>query len=127
LENLITEDVIGGAIEVHRSLGPGLLESAYEGCLCDELHLRGLDFERQKELPVLYKGCLIDCGFRLDLLVGGAVIVEIKAVDRILPIHQAQVLTHLRMTGLRVGLILNFNSLRLTNGIKRVVLSFSEE
>lgn len=127
MENLITEDVIGAAIEVHRSLGPGLLESAYEGCLCHELHLRGLDFERQKELPVLYKGCLIDCGFRLDLLVGGAVIVEIKAVDRILPIHQAQVLTYLRMTGLRVGLILNFNSLRLTNGIKRVVLSFSEE
>ena len=127
MENLITEDVIGAAIEVHRSLGPGLLESAYEGCLCDELHLRGLDFERQKELPVLYKGCLIDCGFGLDLLVGGAVIVEIKAVDRILPIHQAQVLTYLRMTGLRVGLILNFNSLRLTNGIKRVVLSFSEE
>lgn len=124
--DLVTEDIIGAAIEVHRILGPGLLEAAYEACLCHELAQRGRGFERQKALPVNYKGNLVDCGFRLDLIVEECVIVEVKAVERLLSVHQAQVLTYLRLTGVRVGLLLNFNSMILTQGIKRVVLNLPE-
>jgi GxxExxY protein len=111
-----------GAIEVHRNLGPGLLESAYEECLCHELHLRGLDFKRQVALPLLYKGLKLDCGYKLDLIVQDQVILELKAVDKLLPIHEAQLLTYLRLTGKRVGLLINFNVPLLTQGIIRKVL-----
>jgi GxxExxY protein len=118
-----TRRIIGAAIvEVHRHLGPGLLESAYEECLCHELHLRGIPFLRQVPLPVEYKGVKLDCGYRLDLLVDEAVIVELKCVDAILPIHEAQLLTYLRLAGKRVGLIINFNVPVLKKGIVRRVL-----
>ena len=97
--NQITEAIIGAAIEVHRALGPGLLESAYEECLCRELGLRHVPFERQRQLPIEYKGLQLDCGYRLDLLVAGEVVVEVKAVETLLPIHEAQVLTYLRLDG----------------------------
>lgn len=118
----LTEQVIGAAIEVHRALGPGLLESAYEACLAHELAARGLHVERQVALPVRYKGVALDCGYRLDLVVEGEVIVELKAVKAFEPIHTAQLLTYLRLAGLRVGLMLNFNVAVLKQGIKRVVL-----
>jgi GxxExxY protein len=101
LREELTERVIGCAIEVHRALGPGLLESAYEECLCHELHLQGIAFERQVPLPVQYKGIKLDCGYRLDLIVEGAVILEIKCLEHILPLHEAQILTYLKMTGKR--------------------------
>lgn len=104
----LTETVIGAAIEVHRAIGPGLLESAYEECLAFELSLRGLRFERQKPLPVRYKGVNLDCGYKLDLLVENELILEIKAVSSLLPIHEAQVLSYLRMMDLRVGLLRTF-------------------
>ena len=124
--NEVTQTVIGAGIEVHRALGPGLLESAYEECLCRELDLRKVQFERQRHLPVDYKGIRLDCGYRLDLLVAGTVVVEIKAVDRLLPIHQAQLLTYLRLGGWKVGLLMNFNVAALKQGIKRVVLGLDE-
>ena len=99
LEQQITEAIIGAAIEVHRELGPGLLESAYEECFCHELHLRGLNFQRQVELPVAYKGLKLDCGYRLDVVVENVVIVELKSIEQISPIHQAQLLTYLRLPG----------------------------
>lgn len=108
--------MIGAAIEVHRALGPGLLESAYEECLCHELHLRRLRFERQVPLPVEYKGIKLDCGYRLDLLVEDVLILEVKCLEHVLPVHEAQLLTYLKMTGKRVGLILNFNVAVLTRG-----------
>jgi GxxExxY protein len=117
-----TRRIIGAAIEVHRHLGPGLLESADEECLCHELHLRGIPFLRQVPLPVEYKGVRLDCGYRLDLLVDDDVIVELKCVDAILPIHEAQLLTYLRLAGKRVGLIINFNVPVLKKGIVRRVL-----
>ena len=120
--NEITERIIGAAIEVHRALGPGLLESAYEECLCHDLNLAGLSFERQRALPVEYKGIRLECGYRLDLLVENAVVVEIKAVSAIEPIHEAQLLTYLRIGGWRVGLLINFNVSVLKNGIRRRVL-----
>ncbi|SRR5579872_1404134 len=116
LHEELTEGVIGAAIEVHRGLGPGLLESAYEECLCHELHLRGIRFERQVPLPVEYKGVKLDCGYRLDLVVENVLILEIKCVEHVLPVHEAQLLTYLKMTGKRVGLILNFNVAALTRG-----------
>ena len=119
--NSLTERIIGCAIEVHKGIGPGLLESAYEECLCFELSQAGLAFERQVPLPVAYKGVNLDCGYRLDLIVEGQIILEIKAVDRIIPIHEAQLLSYLRMLDKRVGLILNFHSAVLKNGIKRIV------
>jgi len=123
IENdLLTEKIIGAAIEVHRALGPGLLESAYEECLCHELHLGGIAFSRQQPLPVIYKGMHLDCGYRLDMVVEGRVVVELKTVDRILPIHEAQLLTYLRLAGIHTGLILNFNVPALRQGIKRMVL-----
>lgn len=109
LHEELTQGVIGAAIEVHRNVGPGLLQSAYEECLCHELHLRGIRFERQVALPVAYKGVNLDCGYRMDLIVEGKVIIEIKCVEHVLPVHEAQLLTYLKMTGKRVGLILNFN------------------
>ena len=112
----LTEQIIAAAIEVHRALGPGLLESAYEECLCHELNLRGVRFQRQVPLPVEYKGVKLDCGYRIDLLVENAVILEIKCLEHVLPVHEAQLLTYLKMTGRRVGLILNFNISVLTRG-----------
>jgi GxxExxY protein len=118
----LTEKIIGAAIDVHRVLGPGLLESVYEECLCHELHLREIAFARQQPLPVVYKGVHLDCGYRLDVVVEGRVVVELKTVDHILPIHEAQLLTYLRLAGIRTGLILNFNVPVLRQGIKRMVL-----
>jgi|SRR5579872_766543 len=117
-----TASIIGAAIEVHRALGPGLLESAYEECLCHELHLRGLAFERQVDLPVSYKGILLACGYKIDLIVEQEVVLELKAVEAILPVHEAQLLTYLRLSGKNVGFLINFNTPVLTRGIKRLVL-----
>lgn len=117
--NQITEEVIGAAIEVHRHLGAGLLESAYEECLCRELTLRGIVFERQKAIPLEYKGLRLECGYRLDLLVAGEVAVEIKAMDTIAPIHEAQLLTYLKVGGWKAGLLMNFNVPMLKQGIRR--------
>ena len=125
-ENELTAAVIGAAIEVHRALGPGLLESAYEECLCRELSLREVPFERQKQLPVEYKGLRLNCGYRLDLLVAGSVVVEVKAIESLAGIHEAQVLTYLKLTGCKVGLLINFNSPRLKAGIRRLVLGLQE-
>jgi GxxExxY protein len=125
--NQITKAIIGAAIEVHRALGPGLLESAYEECLCRELSLRGIPFERQRPLPVEYKGLRLDCGYRLDLLVADTVVVEIKAVESLLPIHEAQLLTYLKLGGWKVGLLINFNVPVLKRGIRRRVLGLEEE
>ncbi|HTA22869.1 MAG TPA: GxxExxY protein [Terriglobales bacterium] len=122
IEEQTTEAIIGAAIEVHRELGPGLLESAYEECFCHELHLRSLNFQRQVELPVIYKGLKLDCGYRLDVLVENAVVVELKAIEQIMPIHQAQLLTYLKLTEKKVGLLINFNVAILKNGIVRRVL-----
>jgi GxxExxY protein len=118
----LTSAIIGAAIEVHRALGPGLLESAYEECLCHELTLRGIRFRRQVDLPIVYKGVHLDCGYRIDLLIEEAVIVELKCVERIERIHEAQLLTYLRLSGKRVGLLVNFNAPVLTEGIRRRVL-----
>ena len=117
----VTEQILGGAIAVHRALGPGLLESTYEACLAFELVDRGLTIVRQAALPVVYRGVRIDCGYRLDLVVEGRVIVEIKAVERILPVHEAQILTHLKLSDLPVALLLNFNVPLMKDGIKRFV------
>jgi GxxExxY protein len=124
--NEITESIIGAAIEVHRLLGPGLLESAYEECLCHELGLRGIPFKRQLPLPVSYKGVMIDCGYRLDILVKELVVVEIKAIEGLLPIHEAQLLTYLKLGGWPIGLLINFNVPLLKNGIRRLVLGLKE-
>jgi GxxExxY protein len=124
--NRITESIIGGAIEVHRELGPGLLESAYRECLCHELSQRGLTFKKEVDLPVSYKGVKLDCGYRMDIVVEGAVLVELKTVERLLPVHEAQLLTYLRLSGMTVGLLLNFYTPVLKNGIKRMVLNFQE-
>jgi len=118
----LTEAIIGAAIDVHRELGPGLLESAYEVCLCHELHLRGLHVERQVDLPVSYKGLKLDCGYRLDVVVEDRVVVELKSIEQALPIHHAQLLTYLRLSGKHVGLLMNFNVAVLKNGIIRRVL-----
>ena len=120
----LTSRVIGGAIAVHRELGPGLLESAYESCLLRELTLSGLHVQREVPLPVRYRGETLDCGYRLDLLVERVLIVEVKCVDRIHPIHTAQILTYLRLAKLTVGLLFNFNVPVLRTGIHRVVNGF---
>jgi len=122
--NEITQEVIGAAIAVHRALGPGLLESAYQECLCQELALRGIPFERQVPLPLEYRG--IRCGYRLDLLVASAVVVEIKSIEAIAAIHEAQLLTYLRLGGWSVGLLMNFNVVVLKDGIRRKVLGLRE-
>ena len=124
-ENALTEKIIGAAIEVHRHLGPGLLESTYEECLCYELALAGLTFKRQVELPVRYKGLSLDCGCRMDLVVEDSIVVELKSIDSLLPIHSAQLLTYLRSSEKSVGLLINFNVEVLKNGIKRMVNHYS--
>lgn len=122
--NAITEAIIGCAINVHRALGPGLLESAYEECLCYELASAGIMFERQVSLPLVYKGVKLDCGYRLDLVVEGLVIVELKTVERFAPIHEAQLLSYLKLRDLHLGLLINFHVPVLRDGIKRVVNNF---
>jgi GxxExxY protein len=124
--NEITEGIIGAAIDVHRALGPGLLEKAYEECLCYELRLRQIPFERQFALPIRYKEVLLDCGYRVDLLVAETVVTEIKAVDNLLPIHEAQLLTYMKLGGWHVGLLINFNETMLKKGIRRRVLGLKE-
>lgn len=118
----LTEKIIGFAIEVHRQLGPGLLESAYEECLCYELEQHGLIFRRQVPLPVVYKAVRLDCGYRIDVVVEQQVILELKTVERLIPVHDAQLLTYLKLSGLRTGLLLNFHSPVLKDGIRRFVL-----
>jgi GxxExxY protein len=119
--NRITEGIIGAAIEVHRHLGPGLLESAYEECLCFELSRLGFRFQRQVGVPFEYKGLKLDCSYRMDLLVEEAVVVEVKSVEQVLPVHPAQLLTYLKAAGKSVGFLINFNVPVLKNGIKRIV------
>jgi len=114
--------VIGAAIDVHRELGPGLLESAYEECLCYELSRRDIPFERQKSLPVRYKNVLLDCRYKMDLVVSNSLVVEIKAVEKLAKLHEAQLLTCLKLSGFKKGLLLNFNSRLLKSGMKRFVL-----
>jgi GxxExxY protein len=121
-DNQITHEIIGAAIEVHKHLGPGLLESVYEECLFHELQLRKLRVERQKPVPVVYKQTKLDCGYRLDLLVEGRIVVELKAVDGLGPIHEAIILTYLRMSGHKLGLSINFNVCVLKDGIRRFIL-----
>ena len=120
-EDILSKKIIGAAIEVHRLLGPGLLESVYEECLCHELSMHGINFERQKPLPVEYKQVKLDCAYRLDLVVENIVLLELKSVQAIEPIHEAQVLTYLKLAELKLGLLINFNVTILKNGIKRIV------
>jgi GxxExxY protein len=125
-EDLITDKVIGAAIEVHRVLGPGLLESAYEECLCYEMSQRGLEFTRQVGLPVSYKGIKLACGYKMDLLVEDLIVVELKTVESLLRVHSAQLLSYLRLSGKPVGLLINFNSSTLKGGLRRIANNFSE-
>ena len=124
--NHLSSQIIGAAIEVHKSLGPGLLESAYEECLCHELQICGLGFERQKPLPIVYKNVRLDCGYRLDVLVEDRIILELKSCEQIDPIHKAQILTYLKLSDLKLGLILNFNVPVMKDGIVRIVNDFEE-
>jgi GxxExxY protein len=122
VDSELTGQVIGLAIEVHRQLGPGLLESAYEECLAYELRASGLQFGRQVDVPVVYKSSRLDCGYRMDLVVENALILELKTVEKIIPLHEAQLLTYLRLSGIRHGLIMNFNTAVLKDGLRRIVL-----
>ncbi|MBW1824776.1 MAG: GxxExxY protein [Deltaproteobacteria bacterium] len=124
--NKITETIIGVAINVHRALGPGLLESAYEACMVYDLAQAGLKIEQQKPLPIVYRGVKLECAYRLDLMVENEVIVEIKSVEKLLPIHQAQLMSYLKLSDCKVGLLINFNVKILRNGIKRVVNNFPD-
>ena len=124
--NKITENIIGAAIEVHRALGPGLLESAYEACLSFELVGQGFKIEQQKPLYVIYKSVKLDCAYRLDILVDGEVIIEIKAVEKLAPIHKAQMVSYLKLSGCKVGLLINFNAKILSDGIVRVANNFPD-
>jgi GxxExxY protein len=117
----LTEAIIGAAIEVHRELGPGLMESVYEECLCHELSIRGLAFQRQVPLPINYKKVHLDCGYRMDVVVEGGVVLELKSVERILPVHEAQLINYLKLSRIPVGLLMNFNVSALKNGITRRV------
>ena len=125
--NQLSNVVIGAAIDVHKTLGPGLLESVYETCLCHELGLRGIEYQQQLKLPVRYKGVLLDCGYRLDILVEDKLVIELKSVDRLLPIHDAQLLTYLKLGDWPLGIMFNFNVPMLRDGIKRKVLNFIEK
>ena len=125
--NQLTEAIIGAAMEVHRTLGPGLLESTYEMCLCRELSIRGISFERQVPIAVEYKGVKLDCGYRADIVVDGMILVEIKAIDSLLRIHDAQLLSYLKLGGWKIGLLINFNVEMLKNGLRRRVLGLVEE
>ena len=118
----LTETIIGCAIDVHKALGPGLLESVYEECLCCELGLRSIKYQRQVSIPLEYKGFNLDCSFRIDVLVEDTVVLELKAIEKILPIHKAQILTYMKLSGKSIGLILNFNEVSLKNGLTRLVL-----
>ena len=118
----LSNKVIGCAIEVHRNLGPGLLESTYEQCLAYEFKIEGMPFNLQYPLPVEYKGIKLDCGYRIDLLVANSLIVELKSVENVLPIHQAQLLTYMKLSGIKIGLLMNFNVKYMKDGIKRMVL-----
>ena len=118
----LSHKIIGAAIEVHRELGPGLLESAYDACLCHELDLRGIRFRRQVERPISYKGLVIDCGYRMDILVEDTIVLELKAVSAFLPIYDAQLMTYLKLTKCRLGFLMNFNVTIMKDGIKRVIL-----
>jgi len=120
-EDILSHEIISAAIEVHRNTGPGMLESVYEQCLCVELRERNIGFERQVRIPVNYKGCMINCGYRMDLLVDDLVVVELKAVGSLEKIHEAQMLTYLKLSGKRLGMLMNFNVVVMRNGIKRVV------
>ncbi|PLX98381.1 MAG: GxxExxY protein [Desulfuromonas sp.] len=120
-EDVLSNKVIGAAIEVHKTLGPGLLESAYEKCLCREFDLIGLPYETQKQLPLSYKNESLDCGYKLDLIVDDSVILELKSVNKLEPIHDAQLLTYLKLTQCRLGMLLNFNVPLMRDGIKRIV------
>jgi len=124
-DDQLTHEIIGAAIEVHRMLGPGLLESAYEECLARELNIRGIPFEQQKPLPLVYKDVKLECGYRVDLLVDGRVILELKAVDALAPIHDAIVLTYLRLSGCKIGLLINFHTAMLKDGIRRLVYNYA--
>jgi len=124
--NDLTRKIIGAAIEVHKHLGPGLLESSYEECLCHEFQLRKINYERQKPVPIIYKGVKLDCGYRLDVLVEGMIILELKSCEKVEDIHRAQLLTYLKLSALNVGLILNFNEPVLKDGIIRIVNNFEE-
>jgi GxxExxY protein len=124
--NRITEAIIGAAIEVHRFLGPGLLESTYEACLVYELRERGFQVEAQKPLPVVYKEVYLECGYRIDLLVNDVVIVELKAVDSLCPIHEAQLISYLKLHRRRVGLLINFNVTQLVKGVKRRIVDLPD-
>jgi len=124
--NGTTHGIIAAAIEVHRHLGPGLLESAYQECVCYELSRMGLAFTREVHLPLSYKGLQLDCSYRVDLLVEDAVVVELKSIEQILRIHSAQLLTYLRASHKQVGLLINFNVLVLKDGIKRIVNDYTE-
>jgi len=124
--NILTREIIGAAIEVHRYLGPGLLESAYRRCLMQELSLRGISFKSESPLPLLYKGMQLESGYRLDLVVGDAVVVETKSVELLAKVHEAQLLTYLKLGGWTVGLLINFNVDVLKNGIRRRVLRLDE-
>jgi GxxExxY protein len=125
--NELTEAIIGAAMEVHRALGPGLLESTYEMCLCCELVIRGIPFERQVPIPVEYKGVKLDCAYRADIVVDGTILGEIKAIDSLLPIHDTQFLSYLKLVGWKIGLLINFNVELLKNGLHRRVLGLVEE
>lgn len=118
----MSEKIIGLCIEVHKSLGPGLLESVYEECLCYELVKSGIAFERQKPIPIRYKDIILDCGFRFDIFIEKEIILELKAVESILPIHEAQILTYMKLARVHVGLLINFNALVVSRNIKRFVL-----
>jgi GxxExxY protein len=122
LRDPLTERIIGLAIDVHRALGPGLLESAYEECLCFEMKQVGIAYARQVSLPIVYKGMRLDCGYRLDILVQRKLIIEVKSVERLLPIHEAQLLTYLRLSRYKIGLLMNFNTSVLKDGIRRFIL-----
>jgi GxxExxY protein len=121
-DNEITHEIIGAAIEVHKLLGPGLLESAYEACLCHEFAIRKIGFQKQKPVPLVYKEIKLDCGFRLDLLVEQRVVVELKSVEVLAPIHEAIMLTYLRLSGHKLGLLINFNVSILKDGIRRFIM-----
>lgn len=122
VRDALTEAVIGAAIEVHRTIGPGMLENAYNQCLCHELYLRQLAFQREVPLPLNYKGIRLDCGYRLDIVVEGRLVLELKAIDKVLPVHKQQLLSYLRMGGYKTGLLINFAAYKLVNGITRLVL-----
>lgn len=122
----LTEEIIGAAIKIHRRLGPGLLESAYEACLAFELHQKGLRVEQQRAVPLIYEGVKLECGFRADLVVQGRVVVELKCKEQVHPVDEAQLLSHLRLLGLPVGLLINFHVVVLKNGVKRMVNNYQD-